>query len=320
MRNFLLATFLIVLAVLGALFVGWPNSITPSPLQSEEQMAATLSMTRSEVPMEVAIFVTGTSQAPEAATFEGGSWTKQRTLAHSAFAICHPDGLVVFDSGLGPNIGNQFRDMPGTVRLMIAFDFISSAKAQIEEANFCPDKPIQLVLSHLHWDHAGGIEEFEGVPVWVRSEELAHSKSSGNQSGYLASQTDSKSINWQQIIFDDIPYSLYDVSHDFFGDGRLIIVPMSGHTRGSVGLFLNLSENDRYFLTGDTSWVLEGFKKPAHKYWLLRSMVDEDVDELEHEIERVYQIMNANPALKVIPAHDFSAYPQDLIITSVNQP
>ena len=84
---------------------------------------------------------------------------------------------------------------------------------------------------------------------------------------------------------------------------------MAGHTIGSVGMFVNLGAEGAFFFTGDTTWSVEGFEIPAHKFSLMRGFVDANVIELEQEILRVHELMNQHQNLTIIPAHDHDAYP-----------
>ncbi len=172
---------------------------------------------------------------------------------------------------------------------------------------------LPLQSDHLHWDHASGVEDFENIPVWTGPAERTGAILSGNKKGYLQSQFDGADINWQTIDYTETPYLNYDKSFDFFKDGTVILVPMKGHTEGSVGLFLNMGGNRNYFFSGDTTWSLEGFQRPAHKHALMRAFVDGDIDALEYEIKRVNALMEYQPSLIVIPAHDYQTYPQEAI-------
>ena len=84
----------------------------------------------------------------------------------------------------------------------------------------------------------------------------------------------------------------------------LVLVPMQGHTPGSVGLFLTLDDGRRFFFTGDTSWRLEGFTGPREKYWLSKRMVDNDPEGTRGQLEKVHRLLQEQPQLRVIPAHD----------------
>ena len=139
------------------------------------------------------------------------------------------------------------------------------------------------------------------------------------QKGYIKAQFDNPDINWKDIAYSHQPYFNYEQSFDFFDDGTVVLVPMKGHTKGSVGLFLNMGVGKNYFFTGDTTWSLEGFELPAHKHALMRPMVDEDVSILEEEILRVHALMNLKPSIAVVPAHYHKNYPQAAIYPKVVQ-
>lgn len=268
-----------------------------------------------DLDIRMSILVTATVMAPEAIMFEGGSWFTQRKMAHSAILICHPDGLLMFDTGLGRDIDAQFEAMPGYLKPLFTYEVTTPAVEQLDQEEFCPGRSLQIMLSHLHWDHASGIEDFPNVPVWTQQIELVSGRGQENGSGYLANQFDDPDINWRSFQFTNTAHANYQRSHDFFGDGSVILVPMIGHTAGSVGMFVELGGDESYFFTGDITWSAEGFSRPAHKHALMRTIVDSDVDDVEQEISRVHALMQREPNLHVVPAHDFQAYPEGSLYT-----
>ena len=70
------------------------------------------------------------------------------------------------------------------------------------------------------------------------------------------------------------------------------------------GLFLTLDDGRRFFFTGDTSWRLEGFTGPKEKFWLSKRMVDNDPEGTRSQLEKVHRLLQEQPQLRVIPAHD----------------
>jgi hypothetical protein len=161
-------------------------------------------------------------------------------------------------------------------------------------------------------DFVGGIR----LKLWKLSKlspELPNGRRLENSSGYLISQFDSQDINWQTVNFSLESHLSYERSLDFFGDQSVVLVPMAGHTVGSVGMFVNLGTKGVLFFTGDTTWSVEGFQRPAHKFSLMRSVVDANVSELEQEILRVYELLKQHQDLTIIPAHDHDAYPANAI-------
>ena len=93
--------------------------------------------------------------------------------------------------------------------------------------------------------------------MWAPYEEIEFSRIA-TPPAVLPSQF-AHAIRWVPFQFAAQPFMGFEYSHDLFGDGSLVLVPMQGHTPGSVGLFLTLDDGRRFFFTGDTSWRLEGF-------------------------------------------------------------
>lgn len=267
--------------------------------------------------IRLTIVVTARTAAPEAILFEGGGWLTERPMAHSAVLVCHRDGLVMFDTGLGRQIDSQFENMPFLLKPLLSYQVSSPVVDQVDLDAFCPGRPLEIALSHMHWDHASAIEDFPATPVFVPENELASARQSGNDHGYLASQFDEPEIDWQALDFTGAAYRNYPRSLDRFGDGSVVYVPMVGHSAGSMGLFVNLPGGQSWFFTGDTSWSLEGFTRPAHKNAVMRAIVDRDVAGVEQELQRVHALMEREPGLVVVPAHDFNAYPSEAIFPGV---
>ena len=80
-----------------------------------------------------------------------------------AFAIRHPDGIVLVDTGVGE--GNEWVDENYRPRARQVREALSAAKLD-------PDGVRAIVNTHLHWDHCGQNRAFLGVPIHVQQAEL----------------------------------------------------------------------------------------------------------------------------------------------------
>ena len=49
-----------------------------------------------------------------------------------------------------------------------------------------------------------------------------------------------------------MPFDAIERQRDVFGDGRIVLVPLPGHTPGSIGALTQLDRSGRYLLAGDT--------------------------------------------------------------------
>ncbi|MHB8471660.1 MAG: MBL fold metallo-hydrolase [Gammaproteobacteria bacterium] len=258
--------------------------------------------------VSLSIVKTAESKTLEAFFYSGGSWTTPRVGVHSAILVRHPQGSLLFDTGLGNNIDEQFQEnMPFWLKPFMAYKKIGSAQSLLAEE--VKRNPIRMIiLSHLHWDHASGVKDFPDAEVWTTRKEYDWAMRPDAPEGrYIQSQFSGKEIKWRFIQFDRVPYENFDQSLDVFRDGSVVLVPLPGHTPGAIGMFVNLRSGKRVFATGDTTWSLEGFQIPAHKFWISSLLVDYDKNETEQSILKVRRLMREYPKMIIVPAHDNKA-------------
>lgn len=240
----------------------------------------------------------------EALIVGGGSWFKWRHPAHTAVLVRHPKGNFLFDTGLGRQVDAQFAVNSWLNRQFFAYDKVTPLIDQLQAQGWNPEAIQNIIPSHMHWDHVSALPDFPNAKVWVSQAERDGAEH-GHEPAFLASQF-SGVRHWQQLSFDPHPYMGFALSHDFYGDGSVVLVPLAGHTAGQVGMFLNLPSGQHYFFTGDVTWTIEGLRKPADRSWALRQVVHVDRDESVNRaaIVQIHQLMARYPKLTVVPAHD----------------
>lgn len=249
--------------------------------------------------LTLSIINTATAPSKSGLVIGGESFFEDYTISHSAILIEHAQGNILFDTGLGSHIDEQFLEMPAFLQPLLEYNFIEDAQSQLVNSSL---NIKSIILSHLHWDHAGGVEDFPDSQVWTSKQDLDAAKL--RDEGSLKSQLDDTSILWNYVKYENTPYENFSQSLDFYGDGSLVIVPLPGHTTGSLGIFVNLRSGKRYFLTGDATYSLLGFSKPAEKSFMLKYAIDSDRKELINTILKVHYLIKNHPDLTVIASHD----------------
>lgn len=256
--------------------------------------------------LRFAILRTGDATTLEAMTVSGGSLFRGVKIDHVAVLIEHPQGRLLFDTGLGLKVERQFgEEMPLWAKPLFKFEHANPAAIQLQAAGITA--PERVFLSHAHWDHASALIDFPQAEVWVPEAERAIA-ASGQPPAFLPSQLHARETRWHPFAFTGPAIGGFEASLDLFGDGSVVLVPMPGHTPGSTGLLLTLASGQRYFFVGDTVWNHRGIDIPAPKFSVASRIVDNDRAGTWAEVLKVRSLRDANPGLIVVPAHDAAVH------------
>lgn len=255
--------------------------------------------------LRLSLIKTGQSTgAPEALVVTGGGLLTERHLVHAALLVEHPDGRFLYDTGLGRTTGEAFAKNRWWNRSLLAYEQLNPAVDQLLEAGYRREDIDFIIPSHLHWDHIGGLPDFPDTPVWAPRPALAEARQ-GQRPAFPPEPLNAVE-DWNILELTGPAYRGFGPSLDLFGDGRLILVDLSGHTHGQVGLFVHLDSGRDLFFIGDTSWTLRGVERakprPRLVQWLVR--VDADREQNQSVLERIHRLSRDRPELDIVPAHD----------------
>jgi N-acyl homoserine lactone hydrolase len=294
----LLAWWSIVLLVLAGL-LGWTFTAATLPVPA----AAPISLPNPHPPGDMQLFAipAGRMQSRAMLAFRGGGFSDRRVFGMGAILIRHPRGDLLFDAGFGRDVEAHFRTTPRLMQWTSEYTREATVAEQLQRAGIEPATLKGVVLTHAHWDHVSGLADLPGVPVWVNPDELRFVESD-DESTLLARRIGTG--NYHVYSFDSGPYLGFARSHDFFGDGSVVLVRAAGHTPGSIIAFIHLANGRRYALIGDLVWQREGIDLPAERPWLPRRLVDSDAEAVRSLIVQMHQLQRSLPGLVVVPAHD----------------
>jgi len=229
--------------------------------------------------------------------------------------VRHPAGDLLIDTGNSSHFDEEIRGYPlGTwLKLKFLAGQLKPDVALPELLRRVKEEPKNLrwvILSHAHLDHSGGLMDLPRVPVLLSEEELQFAADPSVQAkGYViaAHVKNFPAPGAPTLRFAPQPYETFDESDDLYRDGSVVVVPLRGHTPGSVGIFVNLARNLRLFYVGDAVDDERGFQDRVGKSLILRdgdsnpALANEIVAQLRELHEKL-------PGLAIIPAHGRSAY------------
>ena len=240
--------------------------------------------------------------------FFGRSWVP---LPLQCFLIEHRDGWVLFDTGIDPAImsGKRYIEQAiGRFLLPRIFRLHVSDTDRIDHvlagAGVAAGDIRMAVISHLHFDHVGGIAQIPQADLFVSAREWAIlSEPHPEYEWILREHIEIPSAKWRQLSFEptDAPlFEGFEGIYDVAGDGSMILLPTPGHTRGSMSMLIRQEGWDPILLVGDLTYetaLLEQDIVPGTG----------DKDTLLASFAKVRRLKRCLPGLAIVASHDFAA-------------
>lgn len=261
-------------------------------------------------PMELCWVEYGNDTLPGAWGVAGDSDQYHWDVTYSGLLVRHPSGHVLIDTGRSSHFSTEIKTA-GTFSWILLDQFqggghiVATAPDALRQAGEDPAGLKGIAISHIHGDHASGLMDIPGIPVYLAKEELDYAKAQEDSGGFDVVKAHAIEIEKRAkpIVFEDHPYEIFDKSFDLFGDGSVVFVPLFGHTPGSMGTFVNRSAGERYFHVGDAFNTKEAIDKARGKSAVL-SITDHDGKVADAMAAQIVALHTADPGLVIIPAHD----------------
>jgi N-acyl homoserine lactone hydrolase len=177
-----------------------------------------------------------------------------------AWIITHPDGVIVVDTGETSRVAERgyFPAWHPYFRLGVR-EWVKPEEEigqQLAARGIAAKDVTDVVLTHLHTDHAGGLHTFPDTKMLVSRREMQLAAGlMGRMRGYLNNEFP----EWFSPIpvdFDDEPFGPFPSSKRVTADGDVRLVPTPGHTPGHLSVVVE-TDDCTYLLAGDASYTEE---------------------------------------------------------------
>lgn len=177
----------------------------------------------------------------------------------------HPDlGYVLWDTGPHPAVtGGAWLPPAERELFFLESNPDQTLEQQLRLVGISPRNINLLILSHLHWDHAGGLVYFQkteaGEKIIVAEEEFKYAllkthqkKNCFCQDGYCR----------HDFVLSDIQFDFWNHTGELARDFTLLALP--GHTPCVLGVMVKVNSGDYYLFPGDALFTRANLEPEPH--------------------------------------------------------
>jgi glyoxylase-like metal-dependent hydrolase (beta-lactamase superfamily II) len=157
--------------------------------------------------------------------------------------IRHRQGNVLFDTGCHPAVVDDAATRWGALaKVMTPVMAVNETLLpSLAGVGLEPDDIDMVVNSHFHTDHCGCNRFFRRATIMAHAREVeAATAARGDMSGYVRADWDCGQ-----------PIETVNGEKDLFGDGDAVLMPLPGHTPGTLGALVSLDRDGQFLLTSD---------------------------------------------------------------------
>lgn len=225
-----------------------------------------------------------------------------------AFVIEHPGaGTVLVDTGPPVAAAHDVKAAFGrlgasiyTIRMQPE----QAIAAQLRAIGKDPHAIKTVVLTHLHFDHAGSIVDLPNATFVATGKEWASAHAGrGFVRGYMKKQYE-HAFDYRLIDYDAASvnsFATFGRSFDLFGDGSVMLVSTPGHSAGHQSLVLRLGGREA-LICGDAAYQTRTIEEST------TPLVLDDEHNFKRSLREIQAYIQATPSALVIPGHDPDAW------------
>ena len=264
--------------------------------------------------MQIYAITTGTVRITQNWRVGNGAYLPRllRTLTDSrlteplpiwCFAIEHPEGLIVIDTGIPANANKRVLFPPHVAFVQHAAPFQISGESdeigpQLRTNGLSPEDVRWVILTHLHQDHEGGLHHFPNAEFLVSRAEWEAAKGiKGRMAGYLNFRWP-KNFSPTLVDFDE-PDEVFSRRHSVTRAGDVYLVPTPGHSPGHLSVVVE-DGNQALFFAGDASYTQDLLLADA------LDGVGPDAEGEHNSHRRILEFARKMPTV-YLPSHEWEA-------------
>jgi glyoxylase-like metal-dependent hydrolase (beta-lactamase superfamily II) len=183
----------------------------------------------------------------DAGTFARGD-SGEVTVPVPCYLLRHRDRNVLFDAGLHAEVALDAAARLGVMEQYFRHRLAGGEAigAQLSALNIDPTSIDAVILSHMHYDHVGGVAQLPNARLIVGRREWSAAHEAANQEIGAYNPKDFDCGHDVELIEGEF---------DVFGDGAVTTLPTPGHTHGHQSLTIRSADGGEIILAADACYL-----------------------------------------------------------------
>jgi N-acyl homoserine lactone hydrolase len=226
-----------------------------------------------------------------------------------SFLVEHPGaGPFLIDTGMAPAVADEgaraLGRLPG-LAFTITMQASWSSPARLAARGIDPFGIRLVVMTHLHFDHAGAVAEYPHATFVVDEAEWEAAASGGLIGGYVGSLVDHP-FDWRTVDFggrDVASFASFGRTLDLFGDGSVRLLATPGHSRGHMSLLLRLASGGELLVAADAAFARRTVEEDLVPTYCA------DVHRYKRSLREIRRFLESSPGAQAVFGHDAEGWP-----------
>lgn len=234
------------------------------------------------------ILQNGTIDLDQSVLVAGRGYGNRLTVPVSSALLETDQGYILIDTGLNP-LGIKEPESTWGPRAKLLLPTITAEwdiRTQLKRIGISVEDVNTVILTHLHWDHTGGLQYFKHAKIVVQKAE--------HRFAYEPDQCMAGSYMKNHFDFD-LKYETIEGDVEY-GEG-IDILFTPGHTPGHQSVLITLENGKRCIIPGDAVYSYQNLKEmlPPGNCW--------DVQQSMLSLNKLKTVARLTGAV-IYPSHD----------------
>ncbi|MGH8540412.1 MAG: MBL fold metallo-hydrolase [Stenotrophobium sp.] len=217
----------------------------------------------------------------EAMVAAGDPW-RWTLLPVYSYQLVFPDQTLIVDTAMP-------RSMAGPDFMVRAYD--DAAYQRMDEVM---DKASQIVVTHEHMDHIGGLAAHPHLAALLPAVRLTAEQ--------FANPEGMKPAVWPAGVMKN--YQPIHYAKMLVIAPGVVLIKAPGHTPGSQMVYVQRADGRELLFLGDVAWHMRSIELVRERPLFMTLIIGENRQQVLGEFKALHALMQTDPSVHLVPGHD----------------